>query len=77
MLTLSLSWERVQQLQRDLLSVAGKIVARIILNGLNEKICPNILPETQSGFRSYRSTINMVFSFRQIQEECTEQNMNI
>jgi len=61
----------------SLLSIAGKIMARIILNRINEKICPHILPETQCGFRSNRSTIDMVFSLRQIQEKCTEQNMEL
>ena len=59
----------------SLLSIAGKIMARIILNRINSKITPNILPETQCGFRSGRSTMDMVFSLRQIQEKCTEQNM--
>ena len=60
----------------SLLSVAGKILARIILNRL-DKICSQILPETQCGFRSNRSTIDIVFSLRQIQEKCTEQNMEL
>lgn len=59
----------------SLLSIAGKIMARIILNRINDKISPNILPETQCGFRAGRSTMDMVFSLRQIQEKCTEQNM--
>ena len=59
------------------LSIAGKIMARIILNRINDKITPNILPETQCGFRNNRSTIDMVFSLRQIQEKCTEQNMEL
>jgi len=33
----------------SLLSIAGKIMARIILNRINRKITPNILPETQCG----------------------------
>ena len=61
----------------SLLSIAGKIMARIILNRISEKITPNILPETQCGFRSSRSTIDMVFSLRQIQEKCTEQNREL
>ena len=61
----------------SLLSIAGKIMARIILNRIIEKITPNILPETQCGFRNSRSTIDMVFSLRQIQEKCTEQNLEL
>ena len=61
----------------SLLSIARKIMACIILNRINEKISPKMLPETQCGFRSNRSTIDMVFSLRQIQEKCTEQNMEM
>ena len=61
----------------SLLSIAGKIVTRIILNRIEKTICPLILPETQCGFRRNRSTIDMVFSLRQIQEKCTEQNMEL
>jgi len=61
----------------SLLSIAGKIMARIILNRINKKLTPNILPETQCGFRNNRSTIDMVFSLRQIQEKCLEQNMEL
>ena len=61
----------------SLLSIAGKIVARIILNKLNDKITPHILPETQCGFRNNRSTMDMVFSLRQIKEKCTEQSLEM
>ena len=61
----------------SLLSIAGKILARIILNRLDKLICTQILPETQCGFRSNRSTIDMIFSLRQIQEKCSEQNMEL
>ena len=57
----------------SLLSIAGKIMAHITLNRLNDKITPHVLPETQCGFRNNRSTMDMVFSLRQIQEKCTEQ----
>ena len=61
----------------SLLSIAGKIMARIILNRLNDKVTPRVLPETQCGFRNNRSTMDMVFSLRQIQEKCTEQNLEM
>ena len=61
----------------SLLSTAGKILARIILNRIEEKMCTLILPETQCGFRRNHSIIDMVFSLRQIQEKCTEQNMEL
>ena len=66
----------MQQLHR-ILSIDGKILARITLNGINEMISPQMLLKTQSGFRSNRSTIDMVLSFRQVHEKCTEQNMEI
>ena len=59
----------------SLLSIAGKIMARILLNRLNSLLAPDILPETQCGFRSGRSTVDMIFTLRQIQEKCQEQNM--
>ena len=60
-----------------LLSVAGKILARVMLNRLILHISEKNLPESQCGFRSNRSTIDMVFTIRQIQEKCREQNMNL
>ena len=50
-------------------------MARIILNSLNSLLIPNILPETQCGFRSGRSTIDMIFTLRQVQGKCMEQDM--
>ena len=59
----------------SLLSIAGKIFARILLNRLNSLLTTQVLPETQCGFRSGRSTMDMIFSLRQVQEKCLEQNM--
>ena len=59
----------------SLLSIAGKIMARILLNRVNQMISPVVLPETQCGFREGRSTMDMVFSLRQVQDKCQEQNM--
>ena len=59
----------------SLLSIAGKILARILLNRLNSLLTTQVLPETQCGFRSGRSTMDMIFSLRQVQEKCLEQNM--
>ena len=58
----------------SLLSIAGKIFARVILNRLI-LVAESILPEAQCGFRPGRSTIDMIFAMRQIQEKCVEQNM--
>lgn len=56
----------------SLLSVAGKAFARVILSRL-QKLAERVLPETQCGFRSGRSTTDMIFTLRQIQEKCREQ----
>jgi hypothetical protein len=58
----------------SLLSIAGKAFARILLNRLNAHITSDIVPETQCGFRNNRSTVDMIFCLRQLQEKCIEQN---
>ena len=62
----------------SLLSIAGKILARIILNRL---IChldqEELLPESQCGFRRDRGTTDMIFAARQLQEKCQEQNLDL
>ncbi|KAK2152616.1 hypothetical protein NP493_2436g00002 [Ridgeia piscesae] len=47
-------------------NIAGKIFARILLNRL--------VPETQCGFRGNRSTVDMIFCLRQLQDKCIEQD---
>ena len=58
----------------SLLSIVGKVFARVILIRL-QKLAERIYPESQCGFRAERSTIDMVFSLRQLQEKCREQHM--
>ena len=58
----------------SLLSIVGKVFARVILIRL-QKLAERIYPESQCGFRAERSTIDMVFSLRQLQEKCREQQM--
>ena len=60
----------------SLLSIAGKIFARIILNRLIAVSEAN-LPEAQCGFRPGRSTVDMIFTVRQVQEKCLEQNLDL
>ena len=36
-----------------------------------------LLPETQCGFRQGRGTIDMIFTARQLQEKCREQNVGL
>ena len=56
----------------SLLSIVGKAFARVILNRL-QLLAERVYPEAQCGFRAARSTIDMVFSVRQLQEKCREQ----
>lgn len=61
----------------SLLSIAGKIMARVILNRINLHLLDDIVSESQCGFRSNRGTVDMIFAVRQIQEKCREQNRNL
>ena len=56
----------------SLLSIVGKVFARVVLNRL-QNLAERVYPESQCGFRAARSTIDMVFSVRQLQEKCREQ----
>ena len=56
----------------SLLSTVGKTFARVVLNRLR-LLAERIYPEAQCGFRAERSTIDMIFSLRQLQEKCREQ----
>lgn len=61
----------------SLLVIAGKILARIILNRFIEHVCEDYLPDSQCGFRKGRSTTDMIFATRQLQEKCREQDMGL
>ena len=62
----------------SLLSIVGKVLARILLNRLNEHLEQSeLLPESQCGFRKDTGTIDMIFTARQLQEKCQEQNMDL
>ena len=56
----------------SLLSVAGNVLAEIMLARLLEHVVDLVLPESQCGFRHGRSTIDMIFVARQLQEKCRE-----
>ena len=59
----------------SLLSIAGKFLARVLLNRLNKHLeQAGLLPESQYGFRKDRGTIDMTFTARQLQEKCQELN---
>lgn len=57
-----------------LLSIARKILARVLLNRLIPSIAEEHLPESQCGFRTSRSTTDMAFGLCQLQQKCREQN---
>ena len=61
----------------SLLDTAGKILAKIIAKRLSRGIGGSILPETQCDFRAGRSTVDMIFTARQIQEKCREQQRDL
>eukprot|EP00745_Piridium_sociabile_P040226 TRINITY_DN767_c0_g1_i3.p1 TRINITY_DN767_c0_g1~~TRINITY_DN767_c0_g1_i3.p1 ORF type:complete len:1045 (-),score=247.16 TRINITY_DN767_c0_g1_i3:182-3316(-) len=61
----------------SLLSIAGKIMARVILNRITSNLLDDVVSESQCGFRRNRGTIDMIFAIRQIQEKCREQNKHL
>ena len=61
----------------SLLSIAGKTLARVLLNRLLEHLESGLLPESQCGFRAMRSTEDMIFAARQLQEKCQEQHSDL
>ena len=56
----------------SLLSAVGKVFARVALTKL-QILAERTLPESQCGFGTGRSTIDLIFSVRQLQEKCREQ----
>ena len=56
----------------SLLSIVGKAFARVLLKRL-QLLADRIYPESQCGFRAKRSTVDMIFSLRHLQEKCREQ----
>ena len=56
----------------SLLSIVGKVFARVVLTRL-QSLASRVYPESQCGFRAGRSTVDMIFSLRQLQEKCREQ----
>ncbi|XP_037801318.1 uncharacterized protein LOC119596220 [Penaeus monodon] len=70
-------WKDTHYRWITLLSIAGKILARVLLNRLVPTIAEDHLPETQCEFRTDRGTTDMVFVLRQLQEKCREQNKGL
>ena len=61
----------------SLLSIAGKILAHVLLNRLLNHLEQDLLPESQCGFREGRGTIDMIFAACQLQEKCQEQHRDL
>ena len=59
-----------------MLSIVGKAFAGVLLNSL-QVLADRVYPKAQYGFRAARSTVDMVFSVRQLQEKCREQRRPI
>ena len=60
----------------SLLSVVGKIFADIKLQRL-KRLAELVYPESQSGYRDGRGTIDGIFILRQMMEKCREQRQNL
>nr|VZI19306.1 unnamed protein product [Spirometra erinaceieuropaei] len=61
----------------SLLNIARKIIARILLNRLNNHLEESLLPESQCGVRRNRGATDMIFAARQRQEKCQEMRTHL
>jgi len=61
----------------SLLSVAGKLLARVMLIRLVTYVIDTVVPEYQCGFRRARSTTDMIFVARLLQKKCREQHRDL
>ncbi|XP_014770758.1 uncharacterized protein LOC106869505 [Octopus bimaculoides] len=46
-----------------------------MLERLVENVCPHVIPEEQCGYRPEQGTMDMIFSARQVQQKCLEEQM--
>lgn len=60
----------------SLLSVVGKLLSDILLQRL-KRIADKMYPQSQSGYRDGRSTIDGIFTLRQLMEKAREQRRNM
>jgi len=61
----------------SLLSATGKVLAHVMLTRLLTRVVDIVVPESQCDFRRQRSTIDMIFVARLLQEKCREQYQNL
>ena len=62
----------------SLLSIVGEILTKILLNRLNALFDQKgLIQESQCGFRTDRGKIDMIFTARQFQKKCQEQNVDL
>ena len=60
----------------SLLSIAGKILARII-NSRISILAESLQPESQCSYRTECGTVDMIFVILQLQEKCREQHQDL
>ena len=61
----------------SLLSIAGKILEKMTQSRIVKHLLDDCVSESQCGFRTASSTIDMLFTTRELQEKCIEQNMDL
>jgi len=60
----------------SLLSIAGKLLACILMNRITKYLLDSVVSERQCGFRQNWGTVDMIFTIRYLQEKCLEQHQN-
>ena len=61
----------------SLLSKAGKIIVRVLLNRFIQHLEQGHLLESECGFRAGGGTVDTIFAATQIQEKCQKQNRDL
>ena len=61
----------------SLLSIAEKILVKVLLKRLIDHLEDGLLPESQCLFKPGRSTAGMIFAACQLQKKCEEQNVGL
>ena len=61
----------------SLVSIARKILDRILLNIVSTHMTSVVVTETQCSFRGNRNTVAMLFCLLQLQEKCIEQDRSL